>query len=237
MQMRLQKYLAHCGVCSRRKAEEHIQNGLVKINDIVVTQLGTTVDPQKDKVFFNNKPVILKISKPKVYIALNKPEGVVSSCARQNARIVLDLVVVDERIYPVGRLDKDSKGLLLLTNDGDLHNRLSHPSFNHEKEYIVTTRQRLSDGSLKKMAAGVMIEGEKTRKSKVKRLVKNSFNIVLKQGRNRQIRKMVAVLGTKVDSLQRVRIANITLGSLKEGKWRYLSPKEIKKLTSSRSSK
>ena len=229
--MRLQKYLAHCGVCSRRKAETHILNGLVRVNKQTVTKLGTKVDPDRDRVEFNGKPLILKVSEPKVYIALNKPEGVISSCARQHGRIVLDLVKVDMRIYPVGRLDKDSKGLLLMTNDGPLHHKLSHPSFDHEKEYVVTTNKPLSNAELKQMAHGVSIDGEKTRKAKVEKLSKTSFCITLKQGRNRQIRKMVAGFGTKVETLERVRIANIRLGSLKPGKWRHLSPTEIQGLT------
>jgi len=118
-----------------------------------------------------------------------------------------------------------------LINDGNLHNKLSHPSFNHEKEYIVTTKEPISDAALKNMAQGMMIDKVKTRKAKVKRLSKNKFNIILKQGRNRQIRKMVAKTGNKVDILKRIRMANINLGNLKEGKWRYLTPKEIKQLT------
>jgi len=226
--MRVQKYLAHAGICSRRKAEEHILNGLVKVNRIIVTELGTKIDLEKDKVFFNNQPVILKQDAPKIYIALNKPVGYVSSCSRQNSKIVLDLIDIDERVYPVGRLDKESKGLLLLTNDGELHNKLSHPSFNHEKEYIVTTVYPISETGLENMAQGIVIDNVITRKAKVKRLSKNKFNIVLKQGKNRQIRKMVGKIGNKVDTLQRVRIANIKLGNLEEGKWRYLALKEIK---------
>ncbi len=226
--MRVQKYLAHAGICSRRKAEEHILNGLVKVNRIIVTELGTKIDLEKDKVSFNNQPVILKQDAPKIYIALNKPVGYVSSCSRQNSKIVLDLIDIDERVYPVGRLDKESKGLLLLTNDGELHNKLSHPSFNHEKEYIVTTVYPISETGLENMAQGIVIDNVITRKAKVKRLSKNKFNIVLKQGKNRQIRKMVGKIGNKVDTLQRVRIANIKLENLEEGKWRYLALKEIK---------
>ena len=229
--MRLQKYLAHAGICSRRKAEEHILSGRVKVNQIIVTELGTKIDLEKDKIFFNNKAVILKPESPKIYIALNKPVDYVSSCSRQKSKIVLDLIDIDERVYPVGRLDKDSKGLLLLTNDGDLHNKLSHPSFNHEKEYIVTTLHPISETGLKDMAQGIVIDNVITRKAKVKRLSKNKFNIVLKQGKNRQIRKMVGKIGNKVDTLQRVRIANINLGNLEEGKWRYLTLKEIRQLT------
>ena len=229
--MRLQKFLAHAGVCSRRKAEVLIRAGQVKVNGRVVTQLGSKIDPVKDRVLFNQQHVVLATESPHTYIALNKPEGVVTSCAQQKTRIVLDLVDIDARVYPVGRLDKDSTGLILLTNDGDLHNRLSHPSFNHEKEYIVTTRHPISESALKKIAQGVRIENVKTRKAAVKRLGKNRFNIVLKQGRNRQIRKMVAKVGNAVQSLTRIRMANITLGSLKQGKWRYLTPTEIKQLT------
>ncbi|MBU8848608.1 MAG: rRNA pseudouridine synthase [Desulfobacterales bacterium] len=229
--MRLQKYLAHAGLCSRRKAEEHILNGRVKVNHQIVTELGTKIDPENDKVFFNGQLVILKQESPKIYIALNKPQGVVTSCSQQKTKIILDLIDIDERVYPVGRLDKDSKGLVLLTNDGDLHNKLSHPSFNHEKEYIVTTFRPISEAALNNMAQGLMIDRIKTRKAKVKRISKNKFNIILKQGRNRQIRKMVGKTGNKVDILKRIRMANINLGNLKEGEWRYLTSKEIKQLT------
>lgn len=229
--MRLQKYLAHAGLCSRRKAEEHILNGRVKVNNQLVTELGTKVHPENDQIFFDNQPVILKKDASKIYIALNKPKGFVTSCSQQKTKIILDLIDIEERVYPVGRLDKNSKGLVLLTNDGDLHNKLSHPSFNHEKEYIVTTLHPISETALKNMAQGIVIDNVKTRKARVKRLSQNKFNIVLKQGRNRQIRKMVGKIGNKVDILKRIRMANINLGDLKEGKWRYLTSKEIKQLT------
>ena len=229
--MRLQKYLAHAGICSRRKAEEYILNGRVKVNHKIFTELGTKIDPENDKVYFDNQLVILKKDIRKIYIALNKPEGYVTSCSQQKTKIILDLIDIDQRIYPVGRLDKDSRGLVLLTNDGDLHNKLSHPSFNHEKEYIVTTVHPVPETALKTMAQGMIIDKIKTRKAKIKRLSKKKFSIVLKQGRNRQIRKMVGKTGNKVDTLKRIRMANINLGNLKEGKWRYLTPKEIRQLT------
>ncbi|MBU1343825.1 MAG: rRNA pseudouridine synthase [Proteobacteria bacterium] len=229
--MRLQKYLAHAGLCSRRKAEEFILNGRVKVNNRIITELGTKIDPATDRVLFDDQPVILKPESPNVYIAVNKPEGVVTSCSQQKTKIIIDLIDINERVYPVGRLDKDSRGLVLLTNDGELHNKLSHPSFNHEKEYIVTTVQPVLESALKQMAQGMMIDSVKTRKAKVKRLSNNTFSIVLKQGRNRQIRKMVGKTGNKVDTLTRIRMANITLGNLKEGAWRYLTPEEIKQLT------
>ena len=229
--MRLQKFLAHAGICSRRKAEEHILNGQVKVNQKVVTQLGTQIDPEKDEVVFQGKPVAIKQEPVFTYIALNKPKGVVSSCSQKNVKIVIDLVDTKERVYPVGRLDKDSQGLLLLTNDGNLHHRLSHPSFDHEKEYIVKTRSPLSDRDLNTMSKGMVIDGKKTRPARVKRLAGNTFNIVLKQGLNRQIRKMVETLGNHVTSLTRVRMAHIRLHGLKPGQWRYLSQSEIRKLT------
>lgn len=228
--MRLQKYLAHAGLCSRRKAEEYILAGRIKINGITISELGTKVDPS-DSVFFDEKPVLLSRDQPKIYLALNKPEGYVTSCSQKKTKIVMDLIDMDERIYPVGRLDKDSKGLILLTNDGELHNKLSHPSFDHEKEYLVTTVDPVSDKALRSMAEGVMIDEVKTRKATVKRISDKQFCIVLKEGRNRQIRKMVQKTGNEVDTLLRIRIANITLGKLKEGAWRHLTREEIRQLT------
>lgn len=230
--MRLQKYLAHAGVCSRRKAEEHILNGHVQVNDTIVTQLGTQVDPVKDHIFFKNEPVRFQAQQKKIYIALNKPKGVVTSCAQEKTKVVLDLIDIDERVYPIGRLDKDSTGLLLLTNDGDLHNRMSHPSFNHEKEYVVQTQGPISENALKKMSQGMVINRVKTRKATVKRIHAAGFSIILKQGLNRQIRKMVLQVGNKVKSLNRIRMGSIRLGNLKQGQWRYLTSKEIKQLTS-----
>ncbi len=230
--MRLQKFLAHAGVCSRRKAETYITEGRVRVNGNIITALGTQVDQSKDKVTFDNKKVVLPDSgQGFTYIAVNKPKGVVTTCSQKNTKIILDLVPKGKRIYPVGRLDKDSIGLVLLTDDGELHNRLSHPSHDHEKEYLVTTAHPIKDEALNEMAAGMVIEGERTRKARVKRVSKNVFKIVLKQGRNRQIRKMVGLTGNKVDMLKRIRMANINLGGLKTGKWRNLTDKEVKFLT------
>ncbi len=229
--MRLQKFLAHAGLSSRRKAEEYILNGRITVNGKIISELGTKIDPIADTILFDGKPVILEQDSSKLYLALNKPEGYVTSCSQKKTKIVMDLIHIDERVYPVGRLDKDSKGVILLTNDGDLHNKLSHPSFDHEKEYIVTTVFSISDSALKDMAGGLVIDGVKTRKAKVKRISENQFSIVLKQGRNRQIRKMVEKTGNKVDILLRIRIANINLGNLKEGAWRRLTREEIRQLT------
>ena len=230
--MRLQKFLAHAGICSRRKAETFILEGRIRVNQETITTLGTQVDPENDQVFFDNKQVDSPdVSEGFTYIAVNKPRGVITSCSQKNARIILDLVPIKKRVYPIGRLDKDSVGLVLLTDDGELHNRLSHPSHNHEKEYLVKTRSSLSDKDLTAMADGIVIEGVKTRNARVTRIAENEFSIILKQGRNRQIRKMVEQLHNKVDTLKRIRMANINLGGLKESGWRYLTPQEIQGLT------
>ena len=207
-----------------------MSSGRVKVNGKIVKILGSRIDPQSDIVLFDETRIILKQDSKKIYIALNKPEGYVSTCARQNSKIVMDLIDIDKRIYPVGRLDKNSKGLILLTNDGELHHKLSHPSFDHEKEYLVTTINPISDKALKHMAQGMVIDNRKTRKAGIKRISERQFKIILKEGRNRQIRKMIEQCGNAVKSLQRIRIANIILGRLKEGSWRYLSQKEIRYL-------
>jgi len=221
---RLQKYLSSAGFCSRRKGEEYIKDGLVKVNGIIVTELGTKVDPQKDRIKVNGK--LVKASQEKVYIALNKPRDYVTSCDHPGEKIVLDLVDISERIYPVGRLDKDSTGLLLLTNDGRLHHRLSHPSFNHEKEYEVTVASHITDGALRSLEKGIPMMGTKTRPAKIKRISSKRFRIILKEGKNRQIRRMVSKIGSRIDGLKRIRISNIKLGKLSEGSWRYLGEKE-----------
>jgi pseudouridine synthase len=222
--MRLQKYLSGAGFCSRRKGEEFITDGLVKVNGIIITQLGTKVDPQNDRIEVNQ--TLVKAGQEKVYIALNKPREYVTSCDHAGEKIVLDLVDIPERIYPVGRLDKDSTGLLLLTNDGRLHHRLSHPSFDHEKEYEVTAASHITDGALKSLEKGMPMMGKKTRPAKVKRLSSKQFRIILKEGRNRQIRRMVRKVGNRVIGLKRIRISSIKLGRLSEGSWRYLGEKE-----------
>ncbi|WP_022668544.1 pseudouridine synthase [Desulfospira joergensenii] len=229
--MRLQKYMAHAGVCSRRKAEAHILDGRVEVNGKIVTTLGTQVDPGKDRVRFDKKPVKPPGRSSHTYILVNKPRGIVTSCAQEKTRIILELVPVKQRVYPVGRLDKDSEGLVLLTDDGELHNRLSHPSHDHEKEYRVTTLYPIKDQALETMAGGMVIDGTRTRKAKVRRLGKNEFRIILKQGLNRQIRKMVGKTGNRVERLLRTRMANLTLGRLKPGQWRHLSREEIRQLT------
>lgn len=226
--MRLQKYLSAAGVCSRRKGEKHILAGRVAVNGTVISQLGVQVDPEKDQVRFDGK--LLQLTADHLYIALNKPVGVVSSCEHRGKKLVVDLVDVGTRIYPVGRLDKDSEGLLLLTNDGALHQRLSHPKFGHEKEYLVTVIRPIDDRALEQMREGVLLDGKATYPARVKRMAADRFTIILKEGRNRQIRRMAKAVGAKVKRLMRVRIAHIRLGDLKPGKWRYLTDNERERL-------
>jgi len=222
--MRLQKYLSGAGFCSRRKGEEYIKDGIVKVNGIVVTELGTKVHPQNDRIEVNG--TLVQAEQKKVYIALNKPGEYVTSCDHPGEKIVLDLVDIPERIYPVGRLDKDSTGLLFLTNDGRLHHRLSHPSFDHEKEYEVTLSNYITDGALRSLEKGMPMMGTRTRPAKIKRISSKRFRIILKEGKNRQIRRMVRKVGSRIIELKRVRISNIKLGKLSEGSWRYLGEKE-----------
>ncbi len=224
--IRLQKFLSDAGVCSRRAGEQYIKDGRVRVNGIVETILGTKVDPELDLVEVDEKQVGRNVER--VYIALNKPAGYVTSCRQPGEKIVLDMLNLTERVYPVGRLDKDSTGLLLLTNDGRLHHRLSHPSFNHEKEYEVTVDNPISDKALRKIEKGLPLMGTTTRPAEVKRISARRFFIILKEGKNRQIRRMVGKVGYSVVRLKRIRVSNIKLGGLAEGNWRLLSKKEKK---------
>ena len=226
--MRLQKFLSAAGMCSRRKGEEYILAGRVAVNGRIVTELGTKIDSAGDFVQLDGNPV--QFSQPLIYIALNKPKDYVTSCSHPGEKIVLDLVDIPQRVYPVGRLDKDSTGLLILTNDGRLHHRLSHPSFDHEKEYDVTVAQSINDGALRKLAEGLPMMKTQTRPARVRRISARRFRIILQEGRNRQVRRMVRKVGHRVTGLKRIRVANIRLGPLSPGAWRHLSEKEKLKL-------
>jgi 23S rRNA pseudouridine2605 synthase len=229
--MRLQKFLSAAGVCSRRHGETYIQKGRVRVNGRVATVLGTQVDPGKDRIEVDGKAVTLQTRH--IYIAMHKPKGYVTSCSHAGESVVLDLIDLPQRLYPVGRLDKDSTGLLLLTNDGRLHHRLSHPSFDHEKEYVVTVEHPILDSVLDRLATGMPLMGTRTRPAAVQRLSGHRFKIVLQEGRNRQIRRMVQKVGHRVVRLKRIRVANIRLGNLPIGAWRHLTSKEEKTLLQS----
>ena len=232
--MRLNKFLASIGVCSRREADKAIEAGRVMINGQVV-ELGATVGDE-DLVSFDGRYIgmgkdVEKI-KP-IIIAFNKPEGLVCTTSdNDGAMNVVDYIGMKERIYPVGRLDKDSSGLLLLTNQGSLTNSLLRAANYHEKEYIVKVNKDIDDAFINKMANGIYLYElkTKTRKCKVKKLNKNTFSIVLTQGLNRQIRRMCLACGMKVQKLNRVRIVNIKLDRLALGDYRNLSDEEVKKL-------
>lgn len=232
--MRLNKFLASIGVCSRREADKAIEAGRVMINGQVV-ELGATVGDE-DLVSFDGRYIgmgkdVEKI-KP-IIIAFNKPEGLVCTTSdNDGAMNVVDYIGMKERIYPVGRLDKDSSGLLLLTNQGSLTNSLLRAANYHEKEYIVKVNKDIDDAFINKMANGIYLYELKikTRKCKVKKLNKNTFSIVLTQGLNRQIRRMCLACGMKVQKLNRVRIVNIKLDGLALGDYRNLSDEEVKKL-------
>ncbi len=228
MKIRLQKFLADAGVASRRKSEELIKSGKIKVNGEPVREMGIKVDPEDDAIFFRGKKV--EIPQKKIYIALYKPEGYLSSCRRFKEKTVLDLIPEKKRLYPAGRLDKNSSGLIILTNDGDLAEKITHPRYEKEKEYEVLVDQSISQEDLEKMERGIKIGGKKTAPAEAEKISSKKFKIILKEGRKRQIRRMVDALGYNVLKLKRTRIKNIRLNNLKPGEWRYLSPSEINKL-------
>jgi 23S rRNA pseudouridine2605 synthase len=228
--IRLQKFIAECGIASRRTSEKLIVLGKVKVNGEVIKKLGTKIDPAKDIVVVNEKT--LKRKEKKIYIKLNKPRGIVSSCDQKGKKTVIDLLEgVNHRLYPVGRLDRESQGLMILTNDGELANRLMHPRYEHEKEYQVTSSELLSKKQIKELREGVMLDGKMTLPAKVYAKGKKRFNIIIREGRNRQIRRMLEMVGNEVVFLKRVRIKNIQLGRLLVGKYKYLTPSEIRSLS------
>ncbi|AOR23515.1 pseudouridine synthase [Clostridium taeniosporum] len=230
MEERLQKYMASCGVASRRKCEELILSGEVKVNGMIITELGTKVNPMKDKVEYKGN-LITKEEK-KVYIMLNKPEGYITSAKDEKGRkTVLDLVKVNERIYPIGRLDYDSSGLILLTNDGDIYNKIIHPREELNKKYISVVKGEVSKKDINSFKNGIDIGGYVTAPANLKVLNyeggKSTIEVCIHEGKNRQIRKMCAALNHVVISLNRVSIGNLKLKYLKKGEWRELSTEEL----------
>lgn len=229
--MRLNKFLASAGLGARRKVEELITSGKVEVNDVKIENLATEIDPQKDFVKVNGK--IVSIEK-KTYIIFNKPKGILTAVSDDRGRkTVRDLINVDERIFPVGRLDKNSRGLLILTNDGDLAAKLLHPRFKIPKVYEVRANSTLGEKELAEFRQGIEIEGKKTAPAKIKELSikvgakQRVYEVVLKEGRKRQIRKMFEALGHKVTDLKRVQFGPIKLTQLKEGQWRKLTKQEL----------
>ncbi len=221
--MRLNKYISERGVCSRREADKWIEAGRVTINGAAAA-LGTQVT-EVDDVRVDGKPVGRRRSA--LYLVLNKPVGVECTTNRSVAGNIIDFINHPERVFPIGRLDKDSDGLILLTNDGDIVNSILRAENEHEKEYIVTVDRPITELFLASMSSGVRVLGRLTEPCRVTMVAKNVFRIVLTQGMNRQIRRMCSALGYTVRRLQRVRIMNITLGNLALGRWRYLTPAEL----------
>ena len=233
--IRLQKYMAEAGIASRRKAEELILEGKVKVNGKTVNELGIKIVPNKDIVEYNGKKVALE--KEYVYILLNKPIGYVTTVKDQfNRDSILDLVKTNKRIVPVGRLDMYTSGAIILTNDGDFVYKVTHPKHEIEKTYTVTIRGIVKDNEVEELRKGVKIENYITKPAKVKILKtddeKNAsrLEITIHEGKNRQVRKMCEAIGHKVLALHRSKIAGIGVKDLELGKWRYLTKKEVKKI-------
>ncbi len=227
--VRLNKYISETGVCSRREADKWIEAGRVTLNGARAT-LGHKV-AHGDEVRIDGNLVGAK--KKPIYIALNKPVGITCTTEAHIEDNIVDFVGHSERIFPVGRLDKDSEGLILLTNDGDIVNEILRSENEHEKEYVVTVNRPITDLSLKMLASGVKIMGMTTKPCRVERVDPETFRMVLTQGLNRQIRRMCSALGYRVRRLQRVRIINIHVGALRAGEWRYFSDAEVAGLLAS----
>lgn len=225
---RLQKIIARAGVCSRREAEKLILNGRVTVDDKIITELGTKVDSNQ-KICVNGKPI--EICAEKIYILLNKPRGYVSTAHDERGRpTVLDLIDVSERVYPVGRLDLNSEGLILLTNDGELTNLLIHPRFELEKTYRAKISGIITEEKLDKLRAGVELDDGLTAPAEIYLLDKDLVEITIHEGRNRQIRRMFAAIGCDVKRLRRIKFAGLTLDGLKVGKYRFLTAEEVAEL-------
>jgi 23S rRNA pseudouridine2604 synthase len=223
--MRLNKFISETGVCSRREADGWIDAGRVTVNG-ARAGIGTVVN-DGDTVAVDGRVITAKDKPRPVYIALNKPVGVVCTTERDVDGNIVDFVDHPERVFPIGRLDKESEGLILLTNDGDIVNEVLRVENDHEKEYVVAVDRNVTAEFLGQMSRGVRIEAGHTRPCKVHQVAARGFRIILKQGLNRQIRKMCEVLGYNVVALQRVRIMHIELGHLKVGRWRNLSEAEV----------
>jgi 23S rRNA pseudouridine2604 synthase len=227
--MRINKYLANAGVCSRREADKFIESGKVFINGERAV-LGQDVS-DKDKVKFQGKFVSLEGIK-KIYIAFNKPYSVITTTDLKSPNNIMEYVNAPSRVYPVGRLDVKSTGLILLTNDGDLVNRLLKAENRKEKEYMVMVNKPLEEKMLEKIRrGGILMDGRRTLPAKVEQIDTHKFSIIIVQGIKRQIRRVCENLGYIVMSLKRVRIAGVELRDLKEGKWRFLTEEEVKSLS------
>jgi 23S rRNA pseudouridine2605 synthase len=237
MEIRLQKYLADCGIASRRKSEELIKQGKVMVNNKVIQELGTKIDPEKDEVKYAGK-VIKRQDDKHVYILLNKPIGYVSTVTDQFERdTVLDLVKVSRRIVPVGRLDMYTSGALILTDDGDFVYKVTHPKHEIDKTYTVTLIGKVNNDDINQLKNGVIIDDNYKTKPAIVKILRvyeeknqSRISITIHEGKNRQVRKMCEAIGKKVLALHRAKIGNIEVKNIELGKWRYLTEKEVSSL-------
>ena len=229
MAVRLNKYLADRGVGARRKCDELIAQGRVSVNGKVVSDAGRKVEEGRDKVSVDGRPVAGRSRN--VYYVLNKPVGVITTLDDpQGRRTVVDLVPAEPRVFPVGRLDADTEGLLLLTNDGELTHRLTHPSFGVEKEYVAEVQGKPSRLAVRRLREGVELDDGVTAPAKVALIEPNVLRLVIHEGRNRQVRRMCEAVGLPVEKLIRVALGPLALGNLPAGAWRYLEPEELARL-------
>ena len=227
MKFKLQKILSNAGICSRRKAEDLIKNGRVKVNQIIA-KIGDRVDPEKHDIFVDEEKILYERKK---YIILNKPIGYVTTLNDPHSKkTILDLVKIKERIFPVGRLDKDSEGLLILTNDGDFANRIIHPSFEINKTHNVKIDGELKKSDIETLKKGIIIEDKKTYPAKIEMITKDEFVITIHEGRKRIIRRMMKYFGHSVLMLRRVSIGSVKLGTLKLGEYRDMTKEEKQSL-------
>lgn len=225
--IRLNRFIANCGICSRRKADDLILSGKITVNKKIIKELGTKINPLKDKVFYNNN---LLSNEKKIYILLNKPKGYISAVSDdKHSNTIIDLVNIKERVYPIGRLDKNTTGLIVLTNDGNFAKKLSHPSSNISKQYIVRLRTPISEEDYNKISAGLELEDGffKFDKLEVLNFDYDTFKIVIHSGKNRIIRRMFEHLGYRIASLDRNKYMNLTKKGLPRKKWRFLNQKEL----------
>lgn len=228
--MRLQKYMAHSGAASRRKSEEYILEGRVRVNDDVITELGYIVDEEKDKIYLDDKR--LRVIKKHTYVLLNKPVGVVSTSSdEKNRKTVVDLIESGSRLYPIGRLDIDTTGLILLTDDGSITNKLTHPKNMIEKKYIATVEGTPNKTELDMLRKGVKVGAVKFAPAKVRILKKfdsdSILEVVIHEGKNHQVKLMFEKINHPVKKLKRVSIGELELGDLELGNYRYLSEEEV----------
>lgn len=226
MDTSINKYISDTGFCSRRQADTYIEQYRVEINGSIALKGNRVADG--DVVTIDGEKI--KTNKKVVYIALYKPRGITTTTDTTDKHNVISYINYKSRIFPVGRLDRPSEGLLLLTNDGDMVNKILRAGNNHEKEYVVTVEQEINQEFLQKMRNGIKIDGTVTKKCKVEQVSKNKFKIILVQGLYRQIRKMCEACNYHVTQLVRTRIMHLTIKNLAVGKWRYLTPDEIKKM-------